>query len=176
MSRAALIIEGEFSDLVQHVVDYAEQHLGDYDSPELSHEEQRARVKAVLSGKPDPGADMLWNKDEAVVAENCWTLCIDAAVELVGRENQELAEVVARAACEKLGYGRSAQAEAVRKLQGRRKSSLGAALRALQYGSFASAVNDLKMGDDDPKDIEQELIWRALNQGVDPSRRRRRHR
>ena len=174
MSRAALIIEGEFSDLVQHVVDYAEQHLGDYDSPELSHEEQRARVKAVLSGKPDPGADMLWNKDEAAAAENCWTLCIDAAEELIGRHNPELAEVVARAACEYLGYERPGKATAVSRLQGRRKSSLGAALKTLQYGSFAAAVNDLKMGDDEPKDIEQELIWKALTQGVDPGKRKHR--
>jgi hypothetical protein len=155
-----------YDTVVDRIVARVEQSIGDVELDELTTAEQRERLDHVLSTGHEP--DFTGDK----VAENAWTLCIDAAHSM-GFEGEH-ATVLANRACEKMGVKRTANYDALKQLRQRYKSknNLAAALKALHYGSFAQAVNDLKAGDKDPKEIEQELIWKALSTGVRIRRRR----
>jgi len=158
------VINEWLQEIVDRVKTRIEPFIGDFEEPDLSPEQQRDRVSQVLNtGKePDYTADH--------IAEHIWTLAIDAAHEQGYEEGTAI--MVANMACEQLGYPRTANADYTAQLRKRyrQKSNLGAALRALNYKSFADAVNQLKMGDKEPKDIERELIYKAL-QGL-PTKRR----
>lgn len=166
--KASQVINEWLQDAVDEVKGRIEQFIGDFEDPGLTPEEQRYRVDQLLNTGEEP--DIMANH----IAEHVWTLAIDVARDLGHEEGSAI--MIANMACKQLGYPRVANAEALAKLRKRyrQKTDLGAALRALHYDSFAAAVNDLEMGEKDPKSIEQELIYRALSQGVrTPSRRNR---
>jgi hypothetical protein len=163
--RACQVINEWLDELVDQVISRIEPFLGDYEDPDMTPDMQRERVQHVMNTGQEPD----YTGD--AIAENIWTLAMDAAHDLGCGES---ASMVADRVCTKLGYPRKFNADALAQLRKRfrQKSDLGAALRALQYKSFAHAVNDLDMGEKEPKDIEQDLILRALSQNVKPRRGR----